>query len=64
MTVRPTHAYEVVSVPEGTPGRRFRSSAPAGSVVSVVVGGRSRRVLLTGTPLYGGRRAAHIHEYL
>ncbi|WP_399554009.1 hypothetical protein [Streptomyces anulatus] len=64
MTVRPTYAYEVISVPEGTEGRVFRSSAPAGSVVTFVVGGRPRRVLLTDTPLYSGRRAAEIHEYL
>ncbi|MFI8206648.1 hypothetical protein [Streptomyces sp. NPDC085937] len=44
------------------PGRRitFRSAAPAGSVVSLKVDGRPVRVLLTDTPLTGGRRAAEL----
>ncbi|MFB6700241.1 hypothetical protein [Streptomyces rubiginosohelvolus] len=64
MTDRPTYAYEVINAPAGTPGRRFRSSAPAGSVVTVAVGGRPRRVLLTDTALYSGRRAAELHDYV
>ncbi|MFE7941978.1 hypothetical protein ACFU46_32165 [Streptomyces griseoincarnatus] len=44
------------------PGRRitFRSSAPAGSVVFLEVDGRPVRVLLTDTPMTGGRRAAEL----
>ncbi|MCD9904560.1 hypothetical protein LUR56_39800 [Streptomyces sp. MT29] len=64
MTARPTLTYEVVNVPADTEDRIFRSSAPSGSVVTVSVGGRRRRVFLTDTPLYSGRLAAEIREYL
>ncbi|MFE6639545.1 hypothetical protein ACFVFT_38475 [Streptomyces tendae] len=63
MAAHPVRTYLVTnpSVLLG-PGRRieFRSTAPAGSVVSLEVDGRPVRALLTDTPLSGDLLGAEL----
>ncbi|WP_181383761.1 hypothetical protein [Streptomyces sp. NWU339] len=60
MPDRPARFYLVINPGPLFGARRvtFPSPAPAGPLARVDVGGRLIRVLLTGTPLNGGLRAA------